>query len=57
MRVAALYDVHGKVHTLDAVLEDVDGAQASGHPLAAEPVEEDILRVPSYAEALASFGG
>jgi hypothetical protein len=57
LRVAALYDVHGKVHTLDAVLEDVDGAQASGHPLAAEPVEEDILRVPSYAEALASFGG
>jgi putative phosphoesterase len=31
--------------------------KSSGHPLAEELAEENVLRVPSRAEALASFGG
>jgi predicted phosphodiesterase len=48
MRVAALYDIHGNLHALEAVLEDVRSAGAD-HIV----VGGDVVPGPMPREALA----
>jgi hypothetical protein len=44
-------------HTLYDLERAAAHVRASGHPLADELADENVLRVPSREEALAAFGG
>lgn len=70
MRFAALYDVHGNLPGLEAVLAEVElrrteydleraaaAVRASGHPLAEELAAENVLTAPTRDEAIAVLGG
>ena len=62
MKIAALYDIHGNLPALyDFRRTTYDGeaaaqeVRASGNPQALEFAEENVLRVPTAAEAIALF--
>jgi hypothetical protein len=63
MRVAALYDIHGNLPALEAVLRDVqlrscraaDRIRTTSYPEARQFVARSVLRPPSEDEMLAVF--